>query len=900
MALIIAVLLVQSLRAHEGHQHTPQVNAGSKSQSIDNQVAESYHRLWTKLIEHWPTPQQEQLISQAWLEQQALNGDANAAAPGELKASRKQLLVKLFDRVPSIEVTWDGTTMLLHKNTSPLSFCRTLTTPLFVAVHNRSGESVRLRPRVDPRFVASDHAAAESSISEWTDIAGNSECVFLVPMLYPADAQAAGIEISFDHGVDSSKLVVPVQLTDCGILRGTVVDDDQRVPARVTVISGDGMCRFGGQYAEKSTLTKKPIIYPPIGGWQRMTYFYSDGTFELKVPPGEIEVIVERGFHHQRGRVSPSIASGQIVDLAVSCEPLVDMKQLGWISGDTHVHWVTNQWNVDEPLELLALVQRAEGLMVANNLTLLQRYANEAFIKPSQAPMGPVAEFSDTSFHIQMGEEYRNEDLYGHLNFLNIDWLVQPIGTGSIIAGPDAIDYPLNRTAIQACRQQGGISIEAHGTGGNKDVPVNVIHNLTDSLDQMEPEMYYRLLDCGFRLPLTNGSDHPARPLGAARCYAKVDGQFYYPKWIEAVRQGRTFTTSGPLIFLTVDDHQIGDVVTAGHQQSLTIRAHVISREPIGQFQIISNGDVIAETYTEQTTAELELAVAPTESCWIVARCSHRDDGNADWGFGNFNAITGPGIAHTSPIYVEVDGRVRFDPAAAAFWQDQIRDHLRDVQAKGRFATESQLAEAVRYLEHGMEMFAQLESHIHSARQRNPSWQTTRDRMIHVLRRFGGDAESAAAIDELKGATNFREVQAACEPLVLFDVSVNPESRVKISSRRDRIRLHQQRPERFLIKVENTAGITAPLNLSAIDVALNPPTAADWLSVEVVDSPFTSRFFTGDDSEYKVMQLTSHLSGLRESRIIGDAGQGTQDLGFRATSDVLLEIRPKWSSSNGR
>ena len=497
-----------------------------------------------------------------------------------------------------------------------------------------------------------------------------------------------------------------------------------------------------------------------------------------------------------------------------------------------------------------------------------------------------------------MGEEYRNEDLYGHLCFLNIDWLVQPIGTGSIIAGPDALDYPINRTAIEACRQQGGISIEAHGTGGNKDVPVNVIHNLTDSLDQMEPEMYYRLLDCGFRLPLTNGSDHPARPLGAARCYVKVDGEFTYSRWIQAIRQGRTFTTSGPLILLTVDDHEIGDIVTAGEQESLKIRARVISREAIGRFQIVSNGEVIADTHTNQATAELELLITPTESLWIVARCSNREDGNAEWGFGNFNAITGPGVAHTSPIYVEVSGRVRFDPAAAAFWQDQIHAHLRDVQAKGRFATESQQTQAVRYMEQGIEMFAQLESDIHSARERNSSWQATRDRMIHVLRRFAVDAESVDAIDELKRATSFREVQAALEPLVLFDVSVNPESRVKISSRHDRVRLIQERPERFLIKVENTAGITAPLNLSAIDVTLNPPGAADWLSVEVVDSPFTSRFFTGDESEYKVVQLTSQLGGLREARIIGDAGQGTQDLGFRASADVLFEIRPKRSSKN--
>ena len=45
--------------------------------------------------------------------------------------------------------------------------------------------------------------------------------------------------------------------------------------------------------------------------------------------------------------------------------------------------------------------------------------------------------------------------------------------------------HDINRAAIDACREQGGISIEAHGLGGNKDVPVNVIHRLSDSLDQI-------------------------------------------------------------------------------------------------------------------------------------------------------------------------------------------------------------------------------------------------------------------------------------------------------------------------------------------------------------------------------------------------------------------------------
>jgi hypothetical protein len=60
-------------------------------------------------------------------------------------------------------------------------------------------------------------------------------------------------------------------------------------------------------------------------------------------------------------------------ELNLSSKRFVDMKEDGWISGDMHLHWVTNKWNVDLPLEHLSLVQKAEDLRVVNNLTLLHR-----------------------------------------------------------------------------------------------------------------------------------------------------------------------------------------------------------------------------------------------------------------------------------------------------------------------------------------------------------------------------------------------------------------------------------------------------------------------------------------------------------------------------------------------
>lgn len=185
-----------------------------------------------------------------------------------------------------------------------------------------------------------------------------------------------------------------------------------------------------------------------------------------------------------------------------------------------------------------------------------------------------------------------------------------------------------------------------------------------------------------------------------------------------------------------------------------------------------------------------------------------------------------------------------------------------------------------------------------AAAERNETWQEARDRIAKVIRRFGDGRSSTKVLKALEEVTGPQELNAALEPLVWLRVSVNPESRVKINAVGSRFpvngaALREHTPRRFLVHIENTAGITAPLNLSAIDVATDPPEAATWCTLEVVDSPFTSRYLTGAASEYKVVQITPAVTGLREVRIVGDAGQGTQDLGFRATADVLLDIKPK-------
>ena len=48
---------------------------------------------------------------------------------------------------------------------------------------------------------------------------------------------------------------------------------------------------------------------------------------------------------------------------------------------------------------------------------------------------------------------------------------------------------------------------------------------------------------------------------------------------------------------------------------------------------------------------------------------------------------------------------------------------------------------------------------------------------------------------------------------------------------------------------------------------------------------------SGQKIEYLVVELLAKESGLKEVRLVGDAGQGTQDLGFRATADLLIDVK---------
>ena len=180
-------------------------------------------------------------------------------------------------------------------------------------------------------------------------------------------------------------------------------------------------------------------------------------------------------------------------------------------------------------------------------------------------------------------------------------------------------------------------------------------------------------------------------------------------------------------------------------------------------------------------------------------------------------------------------------------------------------------------------------AHSKSGANENSSAPMTEDglRLSNIVRQLGQQSEAQNALRAISASRSRRNLDDAVEPLTLFSVSVNPESRVKIASTRDRLAMQVGVARRFLVKCENTAGITAPLRIRAFDVSTQPPQLADWCEVKMIDNNVVARDFTSAAVEYKVVELTLREPGLHEVRFVADAGQGTQDLGFRASTDLL-------------
>ncbi|MFQ6048089.1 MAG: CehA/McbA family metallohydrolase, partial [Phycisphaerae bacterium] len=185
-------------------------------------------------------------------------------------------------------------------------------------------------------------------------------------------------------------------------------------------------------------------------------------------------------------------------------------------------------------------------------------------------------------------------------------------------------------------------------------------------IDTFAMREWYRYLNCGYRVAAVGGTDkmYNGMPVGGVRTYARLDTNepFSFANWARAVRAGRTFTTSGPLIDLTVDGHPIGsEIHFSSGGGTVECAASVRSAHPLHCLELVVNGQVVARSADRPGRYELSLHqhVRLDGSAWIAARAFSR---HVVWHCWPVHLA-----AHTSPIYVVVDGQELFSPSDATY-----------------------------------------------------------------------------------------------------------------------------------------------------------------------------------------------------------------------------------------
>ncbi|MGH9846999.1 MAG: CehA/McbA family metallohydrolase, partial [Blastocatellia bacterium] len=187
-------------------------------------------------------------------------------------------------------------------------------------------------------------------------------------------------------------------------------------------------------------------------------------------------------------------------------------------------------------------------------------------------------------------------------------------------------------------------------------------------------------------------------------------------------------------------------------------------------------------------------------------------------------------------------------------------------------------------------------------------------RLLETLDYLGAPLRTAdkekieKALNEYSATKTTAELQRVLDQYCLFDIHINPESRVKVTQGAARPELVRNGWRTFLIKVHNEAGVTAELKaLSQQAERVYSPSkgsprpaqtiterdvADRWLGLSLYNKPPMKPQLSGLNLEYRIIQLYSRDVGKREALIGFNVGQGSQDIGFRNDVDILFTSLP--------
>ena len=275
---------------------------------------------------------------------------------------------------------------------------------------------------------------------------------------------------------------------------------------------------------------------------------YIPGETTLDLPLGRVYIEVSKGFEIQPVRKVVEVTAST-EEIVVEIKRVLPWRQKGWVTADTHVHFLS-------PVSAL-LEGAAEGVNVVN---LLASQWGELMTNvgdfDGRTTWGSKEAGGEGEYLVRVGTENRQHVL-GHISLLGYNGrIIAPMTTG----GPDEsalgdpIEILLTEWARQ-CKHQEGLVVLPHFPQPRAEHAASIVSGDVDALEMtswgnfyggIDPYSlsdWYRYLNCGYLVAAVGGTDKMSADtaVGTVRTYALIppDQPFTYENWKAAVRRGR-------------------------------------------------------------------------------------------------------------------------------------------------------------------------------------------------------------------------------------------------------------------------------------------------------------------------------------------------------------------------
>lgn len=511
-----------------------------------------------------------------------------------------------------------------------------------------------------------------------------------------------------------------------GHLAITVLDATGKpMPARISVTGADARA-----YAPAGAWMQAEDAYDHKQSTFEAHYFHSNGSADLIVPAGRVNVEVAKGIEYSVARRSVICAPNAHVVIHLQRIAMPTPAGSQWVSADLHVHMNYGGAYRNTPARLV-VQQEAEGLFLVDNLVVNkeQRIPDIAYFRTTPDPA------STPNHWLLQGQEFHTS-FWGHLSLLHLtrNYLLPDYASYGNTAAASLV--PTNADIEDLVHKQNGLVGYAHPFDIQVDpysdptldqgqpldealeLPVDVALGKVDYIEalgfsdhRMTASVWYRLLNCGFRLPAGAGSDTMANyaslrgPVGLVRVYADLPKTGLTPEhFLNELKHGRTFATNGPLLGLTLDGKTAGgDLKLPAGENKIPFAAWLRSFVPVDRFELVCNGKVVRNfpLSGNRQSVDVKGVIPAAQTGWCLLRASSDKPENPVYDDYIY--------ATTSPIYIDVAGSIPHPREDAAFFIKWIDRLTTLVDANANWNTRAEKASTLQMLQTAREIYVKLQ-----------------------------------------------------------------------------------------------------------------------------------------------------------------------------------------------